>query len=175
MIRGHTASTDNRRGRPTAGLSAVGVLLVLAILVAAAAAGLATAAWLTGKGLPVLAQGRQQEEDDEESRQYSYITFGPTVVNLAEGRLTRYLKVSIALQVPEESAKKVRTILTEERQAVFSNWLITHLSDLELDQVKGSAAVNRLREEIRTGFNRLLSRYSEASIENVLFKEFSIQ
>jgi len=162
--------TPERRG-----IGTTGILLLLVTLLIAVVVGLGLAAWLTGGELPLVARSEGQSQNQTQEPQFAYVTFGPTLVNLAEGRLTRYLKVGIALQVKKESAETVKKVVNGERQALFRNWLIIHLSDLTLEDVKGSSSVNRLRSEILEGFNRLLSKYCEARVEDVLFEEFSIQ
>ena len=161
--------------RDRQGIGTAGVLVLVISLVVAVVIGLGLAVWLTGGELPLAGSSGGQQENQMKEPRYAYVTFGPTLVNLAEGRLTRYLKVSIALQVRQKSARTVKDIVSGSRKAVFRNWLIIQLSDLKLEDVKGSSSVDRLRNEILTGFNRLLSRYCEARVEDVLFEEFNVQ
>lgn len=170
-------SVKARSTRPThrRGIGTAGVLILLVTLVVAAVVGLGLAVWLSGAELPGLADSGNHAQDQVKEPKYAYVTFGPILVNLAEGRLTRYLKVSLALQVDKQSADTVKETVGASRKAVFRNWLIIRLSDLKLEDVKGTSAVNRLRSEIKTGFNKLLSQYCEARVKDVLFEEFSIQ
>jgi len=108
-------------------------------------------------------------------KKHEYVSFGTAVVNLAEGRLTRYLKVSIVLEVGKKDAKKVKEIVKGNTKAVLKHWLISYLSDLKLDDVKGSQSLSRIRTRVKEGFNRLLREHRSVSVEKVLFKEFSVQ
>ncbi len=69
-------------------------------------------------------------------------------VNLNEGRLTRFLSFSITLQIPkaveEEFKKKV-----DAKKFVLRNWLLSKVSDLSIEDIRGAAGQNRLRREIR--------------------------
>ena len=96
------------------------------------------------------------------------------VVNLDEGRMSRYLRIAISLQIPksqEETFKK----LIEGKKIVLRNWLLSKISDLDLDDIRGAAGQNRLRREIREQFNAVLCPDGYDQIYDVLFEEFNVQ
>lgn len=96
------------------------------------------------------------------------------VVNLDEGRMSRYLRVAITLQIPkaqEETFKKQ----IEAKKIVLRNWLLSKISDLDLDDIRGAAGQNRLRREIREQFNAVLCPDGYDQIYDVLFEEFNVQ
>ncbi len=96
------------------------------------------------------------------------------VVNPDEGRMSRYLRIAISLQIPksqEESFKK----LIEAKKIVLRNWLLSKISDLDLDDIRGAAGQNRLRREIREQFNAVLCPDGYDQIYDVLFEEFNVQ
>ena len=96
------------------------------------------------------------------------------VVNLDEGRMSRYLRIAISLQIPksqEESLKKQ----IEAKKIVLRNWLLSKISDLDLDDIRGAAGQNRLRREIREQFNTVLCPDGYDQIYDVLFEEFNVQ
>ena len=104
-----------------------------------------------------------------------FVPFGDAIANLAEDRLTRYVKVKITLQVSAEQADGVQKVIDGPQKAVFRNWLITYLSDKQLQDVKGANAMNALRREIQDGFNALLAAQGDYKVERVLFEEFNVQ
>jgi flagellar basal body-associated protein FliL len=106
--------------------------------------------------------------------QRAFIDFGQVVVNLDEGRLNRYLQVKIALQVPDEQIEQVSARVASNK-AVLMNWLLSHLSDQSMEDIRGSESQNRLRDEIRDGFNTALFPDSEGQIQLVLFEQFVVQ
>jgi len=96
------------------------------------------------------------------------------VVNLDEGRMTRYLRIAISLQISksqEETFKK----LIDEKKILLRNWLLSKISDLNLDDIRGAAGQNRLRREIREQFNAVLCPDGYDQIYDVLFEEFNVQ
>ncbi len=104
----------------------------------------------------------------------AFIHFGELVVNLAEERLTRYVSVDLSLQVDENDQRAV-TELVDKHRAVLRNWLIGYLSDKRLDDVRGTAGVNRLRREILEHFNAILFPNGYDKIQDVLFVDFKVQ
>lgn len=103
-----------------------------------------------------------------------FVTFGEVVVNLAEERLTRYLRVKIILVVDGSQEKSV-SALVQRNRAILKSWLISHLSDKNLSEVSGANGVNRLRREIQDQFNNLLFPDGSEKIRDILFEEFVVQ
>ena len=103
-----------------------------------------------------------------------FIAFGEAVVNLDEGRLNRYLRVNIALQVDKAQKAKIEEILTAKK-AILRSWLLSYVSDQTMDEIRGAAGQNRLRRAIRDQFNNTLFSDGFDRIEDVLFEDFNIQ
>lgn len=157
------------------------VLMALAIvfILLAMAMGVAVAYVLT-KGPPEpVQQGAEATDGAGEQGEglggYEFIPFGSTVVNLAGGRLTRYLQVAITLKVSKDAADAVRGQLEEGPKAVLKNWLLVHLSDKRIEDVEGGAAMQKLRREIEDGFNSILIENAGCKVDEVLFDEFNVQ
>jgi flagellar basal body-associated protein FliL len=146
----------------------------LGAVLVAAALGLAAAYALTSK-LPEAPEKSEQQAAPEMLSKREYVPFGTSVVNLAGGRLTRYLQVSIVLKVDKASAPAVQKQVQNGRKAVFKNWLITYLSDKRLEEVEGAAAIRRVQREVQDGFNAILAESGDTRVEAVLFEEFNIQ
>ncbi len=134
---------------------------------------------LFGAGSTTQAQAEQAAEKEKADKQDDaqdetvYVPFGDVVVNLNEPRLNRYMRVNISLEVRAEDADEI-TKLVEQKKPLLKNWLIAYLSDKQLEEVRGAAALNRLSREIRDAFNRILVG-DEEKILGVLFEEFNIQ
>lgn len=96
------------------------------------------------------------------------------VVNLDEGRMSRYLRVAITLQIPKSQEETFKKQI-EARKIVLRNWLLSKISDLDLDDIRGAAGQNRLRREIREQFNAVLCPDGYDQIYDVLFEEFNVQ
>lgn len=104
----------------------------------------------------------------------AFIPFGEVVVNLDDGRLSRYLRLSFSLQVEKSDQINV-TKLVEAKKAILRNWLLSHLSDKDMDEIRGAAGQNRLRREIQDQFNTTLFPDGYDRIYDVLFEEFNVQ
>jgi len=96
------------------------------------------------------------------------------VVNLDEGRMSRYLRIAISLQIPKSQEEKFKKQI-ETKKIVLRNWLLSKISDLDLDDIRGAAGQNRLRREIREQFNAVLCPDGYDQIYDVLFEEFNVQ
>jgi flagellar basal body-associated protein FliL len=108
------------------------------------------------------------------SRAMSFVTWGEVTVNLAEARMNRYLRLKIVLHVRKSDQAIVEAALAE-KDLVIRNWLVSHLSDKELDDIRGKAGQNMLRREIRDYFNSNLFSDNYERIYGVLFQEFNVQ
>lgn len=113
-------------------------------------------------------------EEPKHEQVPAFIDFGETVVNMNSERFTRYLKVSIILQV-DKLHKEVLMEQVKHHSAILKSWLLSFLADQSLDQIRGAAGQNRLRREILDHFNATLSTDGTDLIDDVLFEEFGVQ
>jgi flagellar basal body-associated protein FliL len=104
----------------------------------------------------------------------AFVPFGEVVVNLDEGRMSRYLRLNITLQV-DESVVTDTTANVESTKAILRNWLLGYLSDLQMEDIRGAAGQNRIRREVQNHFNDILSPSGTDVVQDVLFEEFTIQ
>ena len=103
-----------------------------------------------------------------------FVPFGEVSVNLDDGQLNRFLKIGVTLQVAKDQEQDLTTLL-ETKNPVLKNWLLSHLSDKDLEQIRGAAGQNRLRREIRDHFNTVLYPDGYDRIYDVLFDVFAVQ
>jgi flagellar protein FliL len=148
------------------------LLLLGGISVIAGAAGFA-APMVLGHGNFGFGGGTDNTTETTGSKT-AFISFGEVTVNLAEERLTRYLRVKIILVVDAPQEKAVDATVKQQK-VVLKNWVISHLSDKSLEEVKGASGVNRLRREIQDQFNSVLFPDGTERIRDVLFDEFVVQ
>ncbi len=120
-------------------------------------------------------QAVSSDDDDQKlDGDIAFVPFGEVTVNLDEGRLNRYLRVSITLQIEKADETSISEQL-ERRKAVLRNWLLSHLADKAMDDIRGASGQNRLRREIRDHFNTTLFADGYDRIHDVLFEEFNVQ
>jgi len=153
----------------------VTAVIVAAVIVVAAGSGLLVAYGISKQTEGPPPGGGASNETKGAGAGLECVEFGTVVANLAEGKMTRYLKADISLQVKADSAQGLRDYLASGKEAVLKNWLITYLSDKSRDEVSGAVNMNRLRREIQDGFNAVLSEDGRYDIESVLFTEFNVQ
>ena len=109
-----------------------------------------------------------------EEAKSAYIDFGSVVVNLDEGRLSRYLQVHLSLQVTSSHHGQVSKAVLANK-VLLQDALLKYLTDKTLEDIRGSSAQDRMRQEIRDRFNTLLFPDGSRQIEQVLFQQFVVQ
>ena len=146
-----------------------GVALFLVIVGSAAA-------YFTGLLEPLLGGGGTEEVASGEG-QREVIDAGDAVfydlpellVNLnTSGRKSTFLKIRIALELPNaDDVPKLELVLPR----IIDNFQV-YLRELRIDDLKGSAGMYRLREELLT---RVSAAAAPARVNDVLFKEMLVQ
>ena len=91
------------------------------------------------------------------------------LVNLnSAGRRTNFLKISVSLEVGSESdIPKLEAV----KPRIIDSFQV-YLRELRLDDLRGSAGVYRLREELLA---RVIASAQNAQVKDVLFKEMLVQ
>lgn len=109
-----------------------------------------------------------------EASKSTNIDFGDITVNLDSGRMSRFIKMKITLQVKEKEREEISAAM-KTHEAVLRNWLISYLSDQTVEGVQGRIGKNRLRREIRDEFNTVMFPDGYDRIDDILFQDFFIQ
>ena len=135
---------------------------------------------VAGAGLPMVVNvpallGKKTEaKPKKKDVETVSIPFGDVVVNLAEDRMNRYLRMKIALKVDEEDEKPVTELVAKHKAALKSK-LISYLAGKSLKDVSGSVGVNKLQREILERFEDILFPETESKLREVLFEEYVVQ
>lgn len=113
-----------------------------------------------------VAEDRAKAEADKAAVFYE---LGDILVNLSgEGKRPNYLKIKVALELASE---KDKPLMDQLKPRILDNFQV-YLRELRIDDLKGSAGIYRLREE-------LLMRVTEAAhparVRDVLFQEMLVQ
>lgn len=114
------------------------------------------------------------EAHDASEDGIAFIPFGDAVVNLDEGKLNRYLRVSLTLQVKKSEEVEVKKIF-DARHDMLRSWLLSYLADKNMEAIRGAAGQNRVRRDVLDHFNETLFESDTHRIQDVLFKEFNVQ
>ena len=105
---------------------------------------------------------------------HAFVPLGSVTVNLNEERMQRYLRTEIILQVEPEHAEQIQAD-AETHHAEIRSWLIKHLSDKSISDIRGSQGQDALAKEIQAGLTKVLGPDSGNRITAVLFTEFNVQ
>lgn len=110
----------------------------------------------------------------EPGEEIAFLEFEEVVANLNDPRASRYTTCTLSLQIAKSQEEKL-TKLIEEKKALLKNWLIGHLRDKNLEQLRGRYGHNLLRREIHDKFNEILFTDGIERIQDVLFSDFKVQ
>jgi flagellar protein FliL len=149
----------------------LGIILPLLLLIGGGAG-----AYLTG-ALDSIMGGHGKEEAkadteakaEEAKKNYVYYELPEILVNLnTADRKVHYLKISVSLELEnKEDISKVQAVLPR----IIDNFQV-YLRELRIEDLRGSAGLYRLREELLT---RVATAAAPAKVSDVLFKEMLVQ
>ena len=113
-------------------------------------------------------EGKEGAESEMEKKTY-FVDLDEMIVNLnTTERRQSLLKIKVSLEVSEQ---KDVAMVQELTPRVVDNFQ-TYLRELRLDDLRGSAGMYRLREELLTRINIAVE---PAKVKAVLFKEMIVQ
>ncbi|MEO1526931.1 MAG: flagellar basal body-associated FliL family protein [Planctomycetota bacterium] len=104
----------------------------------------------------------------------AFISFDEVVVNLNDVRYSRYVTCKFSLQIAKSQEAAIQK-LVDDNKDVLTNWMIAHLRDKKLEDVRGKLGHNALRREIHDKFNEILFTDGIERIQDVLFQDFKVQ
>lgn len=138
----------------------------------------------TGAAVPIFAMPSEEVETaepvdnqmdiPEPDEKLAFVEFDEVVVNLNDARYSRYVTCNFSLQIADSQLIAIQA-LVDEKNAVLKNWLIAHLRDKKLEDVRGKLGHNTLRREIHDKFNEMLFTDGVERIQDVLFQDFKVQ
>ena len=110
----------------------------------------------------------------EPDKKIAFIDFDEVVVNLNDAQYSRYVSCTFSLQIALSQEVAIQQ-LVDEKKAVLANWVIAHLREKKLEDVRGKLGHNTLRREIHDEFNEILFTDGIDRIQDVLFRDFKVQ
>lgn len=163
---------DGEEGSQKGGRRKLLLIVALAFLLVIGGVG---ASWWMGFLDPVIALlgGTKTEESEETvpvvAAEAVFFDLPELLVNLnTGGRKSTFLKIRISLEVSSlDDVARVEQIMPR----IIDNFQV-YLRELRVDDLKGSAGMYRLREELLT---RVSAAVAPAKINDVLFKEMLVQ
>lgn len=153
-----------------------GMIVWLATLLVAAGGGAAVPFFMNTS-----APAEDMVEEDSPSpyeipelEETTVVPFGDVTINLNDPKMNRYLRLKIAVLVAKDDELMVTEAITS-KSAILKSWLLSHLSDKNMEEIRGGAGQNMLRRELLSQFNDVLFSDHLDHVYDVLFEEFNIQ
>jgi flagellar FliL protein len=164
-------SSEDASPKPTRFSGKKLILFVVLPLVLVLAGGGGALFFLLGDSGEVSETAVPGETDEPAAPEHAAVFFDlpQLLVNLnTSGRKSNFLKIGVALELEDEAdMARVEAVMPR----IIDNFQV-YLRELRIDDLRGSAGIHRLREE-------LLARVNEAAapakINDVLFKEMLVQ
>jgi flagellar basal body-associated protein FliL len=165
-------------------------IIITAIVVLFAGAGFALGRFLKGSPPPEINdqdESSQQIEPDQledlivddasadSKNTWYYDELKPVVANLDVPGVTRYVRVSLTLEINPEVDQNKGALLFKQKAPLLTNWLTIYLASLNLEDIRGDRNLKRIQLQILDTFNEKLFPDAKPQIKKVLFKEFAIQ
>jgi len=99
----------------------------------------------------------------------------PTVANLNEPGVTRYVRISLTLEITQAWAQEEAKVFLDQKKPILKHWLTLYLANQTIEDMRGEKNLLRMQSQIRDIFNQGLFPDSQARVKDILFKEFAIQ
>lgn len=149
------------------------LLIIIAVVLLLALGGIA-AAYFTGLLQPIIEwiTGEEATEGEEKKVDRENVVFFPLeelIVNLnTGGRKSTFLKIRVSLELADGGdISRIESVMPR----IMDNFQV-YLRELRTEDLKGSAGMYRLREELLTRVNAAIA---PAKVQDVLFKEMLVQ
>jgi flagellar basal body-associated protein FliL len=104
-----------------------------------------------------------------------YYDMDPVIANLNEPSVTRYIRITITLEMSEKVDAEKGKIFIGEKKPELTNWLNIYLSSQTVEDIRGDKNLRRIQSQILNAFNEKLFPNGQGAIKQVLFKEFAVQ
>jgi flagellar FliL protein len=147
-------------------------IIIFAVIGVVALLGIGAGLYFTG----IIGGGKKDEAAEEgkhakkgEDAPGFYYDMPDLVVNLSdEDRKQRFLKLSISIEIPsKEDTPKLEAVMPR-----ITDHFQTYLRELRVEDLRGSAGIYRLRQELLARVN---SAADPVEVRDVLFREILIQ
>lgn len=122
------------------------------------------------------AQKTVEDAPTENSKEiWYYNDLEPVAANLNVPNATRYVRVTLTLELSSDLAEEQGRKLLDAKKPALKNRLTLYLASLSIEDCTGTKNLMRIRSEILDAFNQELFPDSKPQIRKIYLKEFVIQ
>lgn len=154
-------------------LMVFGVMLVVTIGVGVGG-GMFAAKLANGGGSSATKEAPTSKPAHEHEEEMASVKLPAIIANLNEPKMQRYIHVVIILAITKENQSAVSELAAKRKEEI-KNWLVTYLSNLSMEEVRGATNLNRIQRELLDLLNEQLFPNQKPRISRVLFEEFQVQ
>lgn len=104
-----------------------------------------------------------------------YYDLEPMVVNLNEPNVSRYVRITLTLELGNGMAQEDGAPFLDQRKPLLKNWLTLFMANRTIEDIRGETNLRRVQTQIADMFNQGLFPNQKPCLKRVLFKELSIQ
>ena len=104
-----------------------------------------------------------------------YYDLEAAVANLNEPNVSRYVRVTLTLELGNGMAEKDGVPYLDQRKPLLKNWLTLFMSNQTIEDIRGERNLRQVQTQIADMFNQGLFPDAKPCIKRVLFKELSVQ
>ncbi len=127
-----------------------------------------------GQNAPVHGVDGKTGDSAADSKSW-YYELDPIVANLDEPGVTRYVRVTLTLEVSGRINGKKGVPFLDEKKPSITNALTIYLASLTLEDIRGDKNLKRIQIQVLDILNETLFPDAKPQIKHILFKEFAVQ
>jgi len=157
-------------------------LIMVVVMIVSAGAGLAVGRLFAASKPPAPESNQQPSSPTENlnlvpegSQKSWFYSLEPALANLDEPSVTRYIRVTLILEISGQVKESEGTAFINEKKPLLTNWLTIYLSGLTIDDIRGDKNLRRIQAQILDTFNQQLFPNAKPMIKSILFKDFAVQ
>jgi len=177
--------------KETSGSGIMQWIIMAVVVLVCAGAGFGLGRLFAGYGQPQIPESTPQETEpavttppkkpsakapaENSEGIWYYNDLEPVAANLNVPNATRYVRVTLTLEISSDLAEEQGRKLLDAKKPALKNRLTLYLASLSIEDCTGTKNLMRIRSEILDAFNQELFPDSKPQIRKVYLKEFVIQ
>ena len=158
--------------KKSGGIMKIAIWLIMVLV--SVGGGFATPLLIAKLNAPPEEVVKPEDQAPDPNEEVEFIDFEEVVAVLGKSKFSRYLKVSLSLQVAHSQRIDIEKKMLA-RSAVLRNRIIAHIAETSEEDLAGQHGQNQFRRQMHGFFNEILFEDGIERIQDVLFREFQVQ